>query len=89
MRLLPPSNLSGLSKYLTKTSWNNLSSSNPIGPSYDLEALAKTCSFFQASAEEIPKSQVTELSSFTRKIERFFTQAQQHSVRDNLISTPS
>ncbi|RGB32289.1 hypothetical protein C1646_763046 [Rhizophagus diaphanus] len=55
-RRLLPSNSPGLSKYLTKTSWDNLGSSNPIDPSRDLKALAKTCSFFQASAEEIPKS---------------------------------
>ena len=74
-RFLPPSNSPGLSKYLTKTSWDNLGSLNPIGPFRGLEALAKTCSFFQASAEEIPRSRVTELSSSIRKIGRFFTQA--------------
>src|SRR5436190_18562851 len=86
-RRLPPSNSPGLSKYLTKTSWDNLGSLNPIGPFRGLEALAKTCSFFRASAGEIPRSRVTELSSSTRKIGRFFTQARQRRTPNNTDTT--
>uniref|UniRef100_U9T858 Uncharacterized protein n=1 Tax=Rhizophagus irregularis (strain DAOM 181602 / DAOM 197198 / MUCL 43194) TaxID=747089 RepID=U9T858_RHIID len=68
---LPPFNSPGLSKYLTKTSWDNLGSSNPIGPSRGLEALERYVLFFELQQEKYPKVKLQNCQALQEKLEGF------------------
>ncbi|CAG8755993.1 995_t:CDS:2 [Rhizophagus irregularis] len=58
-------------KYLTKTSWDNLGSSNPIGPSRGLEALERYVLFFELQQEKYPKVKLQNCQALQEKLEGF------------------